>query len=49
MVGQTPHETREPYSTPKLTIYGKVVELTRQVGLHRSSDGGTLPTIRTQF
>ena len=41
-------EPKEPYSTPKLTIYGTVEQLTRQIGVHGQADGGSFPTFRTQ-
>jgi len=31
---------KKPYSPPKLTVYGTVVELTKQVGTHGNADGG---------
>jgi hypothetical protein len=44
----TKPEPKEPYSTPKLTIYGTIQQLTKAVGMHGSTDGGSMPTIRTQ-
>lgn len=40
-------EGKKPYSSPILTVYGTVQELTRAVGLRRTRDGGSLPQIRT--
>lgn len=42
-------EPKEPYSTPKLTIYGTVEQLTKAVGAHAQADGGAFPTNRTHF
>jgi hypothetical protein len=42
-------ERREPYSTPKLTIWGTVEQLTKQVGVHGSLDGGLFPIIRSHI
>jgi hypothetical protein len=40
-------EIKKPYSTPVLTIYGTVRELTQQMGLLQTKDGGKFPKIRT--
>jgi hypothetical protein len=40
-------EPKEPYSTPELTIYGTIEELTKAIGAHGSADAGTFPTDRT--
>jgi hypothetical protein len=42
-------EPKEPYSTPKLTIYGTIEELTKSVGAHGSTDGGNPPASRTEL
>lgn len=42
-------EPKEPYSTPKLTIYGTVEEVTKAIGAHAQPDGGSFPTNRTHF
>jgi hypothetical protein len=47
MVTNKEFSVKEPYSTPKLTIYGTVEALTKKVGSSRSGDGGTFPKIRT--
>ena len=41
-------ERKEAYFTPKLTIYGTIEELTKQVGGTASVDGGSSPKTRTQ-
>ena len=42
-------ELKEPYSTPKLTIYGTVEQLTKKIGVNGQLDGGSFPNIRTHF
>jgi len=39
--------TKKPYSSPILTIYGTVQELTQKVALRRASDNGRFPRVRT--
>jgi hypothetical protein len=39
--------TKKPYSSPILTVYGTVRELTQKVGLRRTRDGGSFPRVRT--
>jgi hypothetical protein len=38
----TQQERKEPYFTPKLTIYGTVEELTKMIGNNGALDGGTV-------
>lgn len=45
----TPPEPKKPYSTPVLTIYGTVRDLTKSLGRHGGKDGGKAPTIRTHM
>jgi hypothetical protein len=40
-------EPKKPYSTPALTIYGTVQQLTQKVGLRKTRDGGSFPQIKT--
>jgi hypothetical protein len=42
-------DAKKPYATPVLTIYGTVQELTQAVGLRRTRDNGSFPTIRTSM
>jgi hypothetical protein len=42
-------EIKKPYSTPVLTIYGTVRELTQTKGLQKTKDGGKFPRIRTHL
>jgi hypothetical protein len=41
--------TKKPYSSPILTVYGTVRELTQKVGLRRARDGGRFPRVRTSI
>jgi hypothetical protein len=36
-------ETKKPYSKPKLTVYGTMVELTQKVGHSGNLDGQIIP------
>ncbi len=38
---------KKPYSSPLITVYGTVRELTQKVGIRRHSDGGTFPRSKT--
>jgi hypothetical protein len=40
-------EPKKPYSTPALTIYGTVQQLTQTAGLRKTRDGGKFPRIKT--
>jgi hypothetical protein len=40
-------EPKKQYSSPKLSVYGTVQQLTQAVGLRRHRDGGSFPTTRT--
>ncbi len=42
-------ETKKPYSTPALTIYGTVQELTQTTGLRATKDGGKFPKVKTHL
>ena len=41
--------SKKPYSSPKLTNYGTIRELTQRVGLRGTRDGGRRNTTRTAF
>jgi hypothetical protein len=41
--------SKRPYSSPILTVYGTVRELTQKVGLVRQRDGGRFPRVRTSL
>jgi hypothetical protein len=47
MNNATSQQCREPYSTPKLTIYGTIEKLTKMIGNKGSIDGGSAPNNRT--
>jgi hypothetical protein len=38
---------KRPYSTPVLTVYGTVRELTQTVGIFHNRDGGNFPRSNT--
>jgi hypothetical protein len=40
---------KKPYTSPILTVYGTVQELTQKVGLRRARDGGRFPRFRTSI
>lgn len=39
---------KRPYSRPKLTVYGKLREITEAVGKSGSIDGGAAPHTKTR-
>lgn len=43
MVKPLERDTKKPYSSPIITIYGTVQELTKKIGLGGSQDGGVFP------
>jgi hypothetical protein len=47
MNSATSQQRREPYVTPKLTIYGTIEKLTKATGNTSSKDGGTGSHMRT--
>jgi hypothetical protein len=49
MPKQAIQEIKKPYSTPVLTIYGTVQELTQTKGLRSTRDGGSFPHIKTHM
>jgi hypothetical protein len=49
MPKQSIQEIKKPYSTPVLTIYGTVRELTQTAGLRGKTDGGKFPKIKTHM
>ena len=38
---------KKAYSSPELTVYGTVEDLTRDVGRHSAKDNGSAPGVRT--
>jgi hypothetical protein len=47
MTSATSQQLREPYFTPKLTVYGTIEKLTKASGTKGSIDGGSSSTNRT--
>jgi hypothetical protein len=47
MLKPVKRDNKKPYSSPIITVYGTVRELTQKVGLRRTSDGGNFPRART--
>ena len=42
-------DNKKPYSSPIITVYGTVRELTQKIGIHGNSDGGRSPRSRTHI
>ena len=42
-------DSKKPYSSPILTVYGTVQQLTQKVGLRRAPDGGHGMKIKTHL
>ena len=40
---------KKPYTSPILTVYGTVRELTQAIGLLRRTDSGRFPRVRTSM
>jgi hypothetical protein len=49
MANPTAGDAKKPYSTPTLTVYGTVRELTQTVGLRGQPDGGIMPRAGTHI
>jgi hypothetical protein len=49
MLKPVKRDSKKPYSSPKLTTYGTVQQLTQRVGLRRSPDGGKFPRAKTHM
>jgi hypothetical protein len=49
MLKPVKRDLKKPYSSPTLTIYGTVRQLTQKVGLRRTADGGTRLRIKTHL
>jgi hypothetical protein len=43
MVKPLKRDTKKPYSSPIITIYGTVQELTKKIGSGGAPDGGAFP------
>ena len=40
-------DNKKPYSSPIITVYGTVQELTKKVGRRGKADGGRAPRVKT--
>jgi hypothetical protein len=40
-------DNKKPYSSPIITVYGTVQELTQKLGMTHNNDGGRFPRIKT--
>jgi hypothetical protein len=49
MLKPVKRDSKKPYSSPKLTNYGTVQQLTQKRGLRKNPDGGSFPQIRTHI
>jgi hypothetical protein len=49
MLKPVKRDSKKPYVSPKLTVYGTVKELTQKVGLRRTNDGGRFPRYKTHM
>ncbi len=47
MLKPVKRDNKKPYSSPIITVYGTVQELTQKVGLRSNGDGGHFPRIKT--
>lgn len=42
-------DPKKPYSSPVLTVYGTVRDLTKRNGVHGQNDGGKFPRSKTHI
>jgi hypothetical protein len=49
MLKPVKRDSKKPYSSPKLTVYGTVQELTQKKGLGGNADGGSFPRSQTHI
>jgi hypothetical protein len=47
MLKPVKRDNKKPYSSPIITVYGTVKELTQKVGLTKNNDGGVFPRLKT--
>jgi hypothetical protein len=47
MLKPAKRDNKKPYSSPIITVYGTVQELTKKVGQHGKSDSGRPPRVAT--
>jgi hypothetical protein len=48
MLKPVKRDNKKPYSSPIITVYGTVQELTQKVGIVSKNDGGHFPRVKTQ-
>jgi hypothetical protein len=49
MLKPVKRDSKKLYSAPKLSVYGRVQELTQKQGLRKANDGGRFPRIKTHI
>jgi hypothetical protein len=49
MLKPVKRDLKKPYSSPKLTNYGTVQQLTQKVGLRKTNDNGRFPRYKTHM
>jgi hypothetical protein len=49
MLKSVKRDSKKPYSSPKLTTYGTVQQLTQKKGLRQNADGGRFPRFKTHI
>jgi hypothetical protein len=47
MLKPVKRDNKKPYSSPIITVYGTVQELTQRVGFTKNNDGGQFPRTKT--
>jgi hypothetical protein len=49
MLKPVKRDNKKPYSSPIITVYGTVRELTQKIGIHGQIDGGRAPRGKTHI
>jgi hypothetical protein len=49
MLKPAKRDSKKPYLSPRLTIYGTVRQLTQKMGLRQNADGGRFPRYKTHM
>ena len=49
MLKSVKRDSKKVYSSPKLTTYGTVQQLTQKKGLRNNTDGGRFPRFKTHI
>jgi hypothetical protein len=47
MLKPVKRDNKKPYSSPIITVYGTVQQLTEKVGIRKTNDGGQFPRFKT--